>query len=97
MPECLGKIFEALKVLNCGVGPAEFNMFYWVHFTLPYLTSNLKNVVVLFGGNNLQLDSLKHVTYDILEIARSFQTNYSSVNIVICGILPRENSLSGVY
>lgn len=65
-----------------------------LYLTLP---PNLKNVVVLFGGNNLQLDSLKHVTYDILEIARSFQTNYSSVNIVICGILPRENSLSGVY
>ena len=67
--------------------------------TLPYLTlpPNLKNVVVLCGGNNLQLDSLKDITYDILEIARSFQTNYSSVNIVICGILPRENSLSGVY
>ena len=30
----------------------------------------------------------------ILEIARSFKTNYSCVNVIICGILPRDDSWS---
>ena len=30
----------------------------------------------------------------ILEIARLFKTNYSCVNVLICGILPRDDSWS---
>ena len=47
-------------------------MLYDVHLTL---LSNLKNVV-LCGTDNLLLDSPKDIEDDILEIARSFKTNY---------------------
>ena len=54
---------------------------------------NQKNVV-LCGTNNLPQDSPKDIVDGILEIAISFQTNYSCVNVVICGILAHDNSSS---
>ena len=56
--------------------------------------SNLKNVVALCGTNNLLLDSPKDIAYGILEIARSFKTNYSCLNVVFCGILSHDDSWS---
>ena len=54
----------------------------------------MKNDVVLCGTNNLLLDLPKDITDGILEIGRSFKTNYSCVNIIICGILPPDDSWS---
>ena len=67
----------------------EFNIFLWRALNLP-VSLNLKNIVVLYGTNNLLLDSPKDITDGILEIARSFETNYSWVNVIICGILTRD-------
>ena len=55
--------------------------------------SNLKNAV-LCETNNLPLDSPEDIADGILEIARSFKTNYSYIDVVICGILPREDTWS---
>ena len=44
--------------------------------------------VVLGGTNNLLLESPKDIANDILETASLFKTNYSCVNVVICGVLP---------
>ena len=64
-------------------------MFYDVHLTFLFF-ANLKNVAILCGTNNLLLDSPKDIADGILEIVRSFQTNYNYVNVVICVILPRD-------
>lgn len=40
------------------------------------------------------MDSPEDIGDDILEIARSFKTNYSHIDIVIRGILPCEDSWS---
>ena len=75
--------------MNCGVEDDRIK-----HVSLRPLnlsvSSNLKNVV-LCGTNHLLLDSPKHVADGILEIARSYKTNYSCVNVIICGILPRDD------
>ena len=50
----------------------------WRALNLPVL-SNLKIVVVLCGTNNLLLDSPKDIVDGVLEIARSFKANYSTI------------------
>ena len=85
------KFLKPLKTLNCGIGGGRIQHVLWLALNLP-ASQNLKNVVVLCETNNLWLDSLKDVTDGILEIARSFEINYSCVNVIICGILPREGS-----
>ena len=91
MQNVWGKFLKPLKALNCGVGGEKNQHVLW-HALNVSVSSNLKNVVVLCGTNNLLLDSHKDIAHGILEIARLFKTNYSGVNVIICGILPREDS-----
>ena len=88
-----GKFLKPLKVLNCGIGGDRIQHVLWRALNLP-ASQNLKNVVVLCGTNNLLLDSPKDIADGILEIARPFEMNYSCVNVIICGILPRDYSWS---
>ena len=78
---------KPIKTLNCGVGSDRIQ---WRALNLPVF-SNQKNVVVLYATNNLLLDLPKDTADSILEIARLFKTNYDCVNIVLCGIQPRNN------
>ena len=79
--------------MNCGIGGNRIQHVLWRGLNLP-VSSNLTNVVALCGTNNLLLDSSKDIADGILEIARSFEINYSCVNVIICGILPRDDSWS---
>ena len=89
--KCL--LLKPLKALNCGVGGDRIQHVLWRALNLPVF-SNLKNVVVLCGTNNLLLDSPKDVADGILEISRSLKTNYSYVNVIICVILALDDNWS---
>ena len=52
------KFLKPLKPLNCDVGGDKIQHVLWHALNLPVF-SNLKNVVVLCGTNNLLLDSPK--------------------------------------
>ena len=56
--------------------------------------SSLKNVVVLYGTNNLFQDSPEEIEDGIIEIAQTFRSKYNSINIAIGGTLPRDASWS---
>ena len=77
--------------MNSGVGGDKIQEVLWRGLNLLVL-SNLKNVVVLWGTNNLLFDSSKDIADGILKIARSFKANYSCTNVIICGILPPDDS-----
>ena len=79
--------------MNCGIGGDRIQHVLWRALNLP-ASPDLKNVVVLCGTNDLLLGSPKDIADGILEIARSFEINYSCVNVIICGILPRDDSWS---
>ena len=78
--------------MNCDVGDDRIQHALWCAITLPVF-SNLKNVVVLRGANNLLLDSPKDIVRGILEIARSFETNYSCVNVIIQVSIEKVNQI----
>ena len=85
------KFLKPLKALNCRMGGDRIEHVLWRALNLPVFSS-LKNIVVLCGTNNLPLDSPNDIADGILEIARSFKINYGCVNVIICGILPRDDS-----
>ena len=87
------KFLKPLKSLNCDVEGDRIQNVLWRALNLPVF-SNLKNVVALCGTNNVLLDPSRNIVDGILEIARSFKTSYSCVNVVICRILPRDDSCS---
>ena len=78
--------------MNSGIPGNRIQHFLWCALELA-VSSNLKNVVVLCRTNNLLLNSPKDIVDGILEIAR-FKTNYSYINVVICGILSHDGSWS---
>ena len=85
------KFLKPLKAWNCGIGGDRIEHVLWRALNLSVFSS-LKNIVVFCGTNTLPLDSPKDIADGILEIARSFKTNYSCVNVIICGIRPRDDS-----
>ena len=87
------KFLKSLKALNCGIAGDRIQHALWCALNLP-APQHLKNVVVSCGTNNLLLDSPKDIVDGILEIARSFEINYRCANVIICGILPHDNSWS---
>ena len=87
------KFLKPLNASNCGIRGDRIEHVLWCTLNLPVFSS-LKIIVVLCGTNNLLLDSRKDIADGILEIARSFKTNYSCVNVISCGILPRDDSWS---
>ena len=87
------KFLNPLKAFNCGVGGDRIQHVLWRALNYP-VSSDLKNAVVLCGTNNLLLDSPKDIADGILKIARSFETNYGCVSVIICGILPLDDSWS---
>ena len=82
------KFLQPLNALNCGIGDDRIERVLWRALKFLVFLS-LKNIVVLCVTNNLPLDSPEDIADGILEIARLFKTNYSCVNVIICGILPR--------
>ena len=81
------KFLKPLKAFNCGAGGDRIQHVFWRALNLPVF-SDLKMIY------NLLLVSPKDIADGILKIARSFKTNYSCINVVICGILPRDDSWS---
>ena len=87
------KHLEPLKTLNCGIGGDRVqNVLCRAQNLL--VISSLKNVVILCGTNNLFQDSPEDIAGGIVEIGQTFQSSYSSINIPIGGILPRDASWS---
>ena len=87
------KHLEALKTFNCGIGGDRVQNVLWRARNLPVISS-FKNVVILSGTNNLFQDSPEGIADGTIEIAKTFQSSYDSINIAIGGILPRDASWS---
>ena len=68
------KFLKPLKALNCGEGGDRIQHLLWRALNFP-VSLNLKNIVVLYGTNNLLLDSPKGIADGILEIARSLRNS----------------------
>ena len=53
--------------------------------------SSLRNIVILCDANNLHQDSPDDIANGLIKIASCFKQGNNSINVFICGILPRDN------
>ena len=60
---------------------------------------SVRNVVILYGTNNLHLDAPDDTADGIIKIGSTFKRPYTNVNVFICGILPSDCywSINRVY
>ena len=68
-------------------------MFLWHAREIPFIPS-LKNVVILWGTNNINKDSPYDIAQGLIDISSAFKNQPSNPNIFIYGILPRDGYCS---
>ena len=84
------KVFKPLNAFNCVIRSDRVQHMLWrVHALRRF--SFLINVVILCGTNNLYQDSLEDIENDLIIIASCFKQGSNSMNVFICGILPRDD------
>ena len=81
------------RFLNLGISGDRVENVLWCTRDTPSLLS-LKNVVILYGTNNINKDSPYDITEGLIAIISVFKNQSSNPNIFICGILPRNESFS---
>ena len=89
----LQRYFAPLKAFNFGIGGDRVENVLWWTKNL-WIPSSLKNAVVLCGTNNLFTDSPVDIADCIVKIGSCLREKSSSVNIFICGLIPRDESWS---
>ena len=55
--------------------------------------SFLRNVIILCSTNNLYQDSPEDIANGLLKIVGCFKQGNNAINVIICGILPRDDNL----
>ena len=81
------------RLINLGISGDRVENVLWRSRDIPSLPS-LKNVVILCGTNNINIDSPYDIAQGLIAIGSVFKSQSSNPNIFICGILPRDESFS---
>ena len=86
------RYFIPLKALDLGIlGDRVENVLLRARNLL--IPPSLKNVVVLCGTNNFFTDSPMDIADCIVNIGSCLREKSSSINVFICGLIPRDESL----
>ena len=88
-PNIWRRYFKPLNAINCGIGGDRIQNVLWRSSNLPS-SPFFQNAVILCDTNNIQRDSSEDIVDGILEIALSLKRKYHHLNIVVCGLLPRD-------
>ena len=89
-----GKNIFLRNSVNFGVGGDRVENVLWRSQNLPILPS-LNKITILCGTNNINNDSPHDIADGVIETASVFKQKYpTSLNIYICGLLPRDESCS---
>ena len=90
----VGKKYFLRNSVNFGIGGDRVENVLWRSQNLPILPS-LNKIIILCGTNNINNDSPHDIADGVIETASVFKQKYStSLNIGICGLLPRDESCS---
>ena len=87
------KYFQPFNTVNCGIGGDKVQNVLWRCNNFPPSLS-VKNIVVMCGTNNIQHDSVEDITGGIIDISSQLRRIYKNSNVIVCGLLPRDESWS---
>ena len=88
-PNIWRRYFKPLNAINCGIGRDRIQNVLWRSNNLPS-SPFFQNAVISCGTNNIQRGASEDIVDGILEIALSLKRKYHHLNIVACGLLPRD-------
>ena len=88
-PKIWRKYFAPLKALNFGIGGDKTQHVLW-RLQNGELECDPKIIVVLCGTNNIDKNSSSEIAQGILAIVDFIRNKKPNVNIIVCGILPRD-------
>ena len=87
----IAEIFYPIEGINFGTGGDRVENVLW-RTKNPLKPPSLKNVVVLCGTHNLFTDFPLDIADCIVNIGSCLHEKSSSVNVFICGLIPRDES-----
>ena len=92
-PNIWRRYFKPLNAINCGIGGERIQNVLWRINNLPS-SPYFQNAVIFCSTNNIQQDSSEDTVDGILEIALTLRRKYNHLNIVVCGLLSRDENWS---
>ena len=87
------RYFKPLNAINCGIARYRIQNVLWPSNNLPS-AAYFQNAVIFRGTSNIHQDSSDDIVDGILEIALTLSRKYNHLNIVVCGLLPRDENWS---
>ena len=79
------------RFINLGISEDRLENVLWRTRYIPFFQS-LKNVVILYGTNNINKDSPYDIAQVLIVIGSVFNNQSSKPNIFICGLLHQDES-----
>ena len=79
--------------MNLGIGDDRVENVLWRAISLP-LPSSVQNIVVQYRTNNISTDSPRDIADCIVDVGTIFWRKSNTVNIIICGLIPRDECWS---
>ena len=92
-PNTWRRYFKPLNAINRGIGGDRIQNVLWRRNNLPSPLF-FQNAIILCDTNNIQRDSSEDVIDGILETALTLIRNYHHLNIIVCALLPLDESWS---
>ena len=87
------RYFVSLNSVNLGIESDLVVNVLWRAINL-LLPLSAQNIVVQCGTNNISTDSSRDTPQCIVDVDTIFRRKSSTVNIIICGLIPRDESWS---
>ena len=85
--------FNKINTVNCGIGGDRLQNVLWRAENLP-LPPSLSDVVLLCGTNNISINESHDIADGIIAIGLSVKRRCRKLNIIISGLIPRDESSS---
>ena len=81
--------FSRYKSINLGIGGKQAENVLWRVNDIA-LPKFFRSVVIHHGTNNVDTSSSDEISLGIVAIARSISHRHTTIEVIICGILPRD-------
>ena len=78
------------KTVNLGIGGDRMQNVLWRIKDI-VLPKSIRSVVIHYGTNNIDTSSSDEISAGVVNIARSILHRYPNIEIIVSGLLPRDN------
>ena len=88
-PNVRNEYLTSINVLTLGIRGDRIKNVLWRAINLP-LPSSIKSIVILWGTNNIPLDTPRDIADWIISIGSIFRKKSNDINVSVCGLIPHD-------